>query len=182
MTPSRKRWRAITRTTNAASSWPCSKPCSLARSRGTVSSVLVQEINRRIDELHAAIDKEPYVFNRRFLLRVLSMGHSQFAEFIGARGPNTQINAACASATQGVALAEDWIHSGRCKPGNRHLSRRRHFRQLDRLDGRGLSCQWSGSHGRSRRGRGRSFRPPAPRHDCWHGCRGCRSGERRRRA
>ncbi|MGA7648033.1 MAG: beta-ketoacyl synthase N-terminal-like domain-containing protein, partial [Terriglobales bacterium] len=78
-------------------------------------SVLVQEINRRIDELHAAIDKEPYVFNRRFLLRVLSMGHSQFAEFVGARGPNTQINAACASATQGVALAEDWIHSGRCK-------------------------------------------------------------------
>ena len=78
-------------------------------------SVLVQEIDRRIDELHAAIDKEPYVFNRRFLLRVLSMGHSQFAEFVGARGPNTQINSACASATQGVALAEDWIHSGRCK-------------------------------------------------------------------
>ncbi|MGB0050138.1 MAG: beta-ketoacyl synthase N-terminal-like domain-containing protein, partial [Terriglobales bacterium] len=82
---------------------------------GNGHSVLVQEINRRIDELHTAIDKEPYVFNRRFLLRVLSMGHSQFAEFIGARGPNTQINAACASATQGVALAEDWIHSGRCK-------------------------------------------------------------------
>jgi 3-oxoacyl-(acyl-carrier-protein) synthase len=72
-------------------------------------------MNRRIDELRAAIDKEPYVFNRRFLLRVLSMGHSQFAEFIGARGPNTQINSACASATQGVALAEDWIHAGRCK-------------------------------------------------------------------
>ena len=78
-------------------------------------SVLVQEMNRSIDELRDAIDKEPYVFNRRFLLRVLSMGHSQFAEFIGARGPNTQINAACASATQGVALAEDWIHTGRCK-------------------------------------------------------------------
>ncbi len=27
----------------------------------------------------------------------LSMGHSQFAELIGARGPNTQINAACAT-------------------------------------------------------------------------------------
>jgi acyl transferase domain-containing protein/NADP-dependent 3-hydroxy acid dehydrogenase YdfG len=77
-------------------------------------SVLLQEINRRIDELRVAMDKEPYVFNRRFLLRVLSMGHSQFAEFIGARGPNTQINAACASTTQGVSLAQDWIHAGRC--------------------------------------------------------------------
>ena len=76
--------------------------------------VLVQEINRRIDELQAVIQKEPYVFNRRFLLRVLSMGHSQFAEFIGARGPNTQINSACASTTTAVALAEDWIHAGRC--------------------------------------------------------------------
>ena len=77
-------------------------------------STLVQEINRRIDELRAAIAKEPYVFNRRFLLRVLSMGHSQFAEFIGARGPNTQINSACATTTQAVSLAEDWIHAGRC--------------------------------------------------------------------
>src|SRR5208282_6838366 len=77
-------------------------------------SVLVQEINRRIDELRAAIQKEPYVFNRRFLLRVLPMGHSQFAEHIGARGPNTQINSACASTTLAVSLAEDWIHAGRC--------------------------------------------------------------------
>ncbi|HEY2118040.1 MAG TPA: SDR family NAD(P)-dependent oxidoreductase [Candidatus Acidoferrum sp.] len=77
-------------------------------------SILVQEINRHIDELRATIDKDPYIFNRRFLLRVLSMGHSQFAEFIGARGPNTQINSACASTTQAVALAEDWIHAGRC--------------------------------------------------------------------
>ena len=77
-------------------------------------SSLVQEIDRHIDELRAAIDKEPYVFNRRFLLRVLSMGHSQFAEFIGARGPNTQVNSACASTTLAVSLAEDWIHAGRC--------------------------------------------------------------------
>ena len=87
----------------------------LARAvEGNGHSVLVQEINRRIDELRSAIQKEPYVFSRRFLLRVLPMGHSQFAEFIGARGPNTQINSACASTTQAVALAEDWIHAGRC--------------------------------------------------------------------
>jgi acyl transferase domain-containing protein/NAD(P)-dependent dehydrogenase (short-subunit alcohol dehydrogenase family)/acyl carrier protein len=81
---------------------------------GNGHSVLVQELKRRIDELRVAIDREPYVFNRRFLLRVLSMGHSQFAEFIGARGPNTQVNSACASTTQAVSLAQDWIHAGRC--------------------------------------------------------------------
>ncbi len=84
-----------------------------ARSNG--DSVLEQEIERRAEDLRDAIEKEPYVFDRRFLLRVLSMGHSQFAEFIGARGPNTQINSACASTTQAVALAEDWIHAGRCR-------------------------------------------------------------------
>ena len=59
--------------------------------------------------------REPYEFDRRFLFRVLSMGHSQFAELIGARGPNTQVNAACASTTQALSLAEDWIRSGRCR-------------------------------------------------------------------
>ncbi len=43
------------------------------------------------------------------------MGHSQFAELIGARGPNTQINAACATTTQAVSVAEDWIRTGRCR-------------------------------------------------------------------
>jgi acyl transferase domain-containing protein/NAD(P)-dependent dehydrogenase (short-subunit alcohol dehydrogenase family)/acyl carrier protein len=78
-------------------------------------SILGPEIDRRIEELADNIEKEPYVFDRRYLFRVLSMGHSQFAEFIGARGPNTQINAACASTTQAVALAQDWISSGRCR-------------------------------------------------------------------
>ncbi|MGI9100891.1 MAG: SDR family NAD(P)-dependent oxidoreductase [Terriglobales bacterium] len=78
-------------------------------------SVLGEEIKRRLDELRAAVEKDPYIFDRRFLFRVLSMGHSQFAEFIGARGPNTQINSACASTTQATSLAEDWIRAGRCR-------------------------------------------------------------------
>ncbi|HME39297.1 MAG TPA: beta-ketoacyl synthase N-terminal-like domain-containing protein, partial [Steroidobacteraceae bacterium] len=77
-------------------------------------SVLAQEMIRKIEELRAEIEKDPYIFDRRFLLKVLSMGHSQFAEFIGARGPNTQINSACATTTQAVGLAEDWIRAGRC--------------------------------------------------------------------
>jgi acyl transferase domain-containing protein/NAD(P)-dependent dehydrogenase (short-subunit alcohol dehydrogenase family) len=78
-------------------------------------SAIGQEVARRIDELRALLEKEPYVFDRRFLFRVLSMGHSQFAEYIGARGPNTQINAACATTTQAMSLAEDWIRAGRCR-------------------------------------------------------------------
>jgi malonyl CoA-acyl carrier protein transacylase len=56
-----------------------------------------------------------YEFNRKFLFNVLSMGHSQLAQFIGARGPNTQVNAACASTTQAIAIAEDWIRTGRAR-------------------------------------------------------------------
>jgi acyl transferase domain-containing protein/NADP-dependent 3-hydroxy acid dehydrogenase YdfG len=85
------------------------------RAMGNGHSSLGQELDQRIQELHAAIEKNPYVFDRRFLLRVLSMGHSQFAELIGARGPNTQINAACATTAQGVGLAQDWIRAGRCR-------------------------------------------------------------------
>ncbi len=78
-------------------------------------SALGQDVARRIDELRTAIERHPYVFDRRFLFRTLSMGHSQFAEYIGARGPNTQINSACATTTQAVSLAADWIRAGRCK-------------------------------------------------------------------
>ncbi|MBM4393961.1 MAG: beta-ketoacyl synthase, partial [Deltaproteobacteria bacterium] len=54
-------------------------------------------------------------FDRRFLFQILAMGHSQVAQFLGARGPNTQVNAACASTTQALAVAEDWLRSGRCE-------------------------------------------------------------------
>ena len=83
----------------------------IADGDGTASA----EIDRRIHDLQLALDEDGYAFDRRFLFRVLSMGHSQFAELIGARGPNTQVNAACASTTQAVAVAEDWIRAGRCE-------------------------------------------------------------------
>jgi malonyl CoA-acyl carrier protein transacylase len=83
--------------------------------QGNGSSAAVEEVDRRIAEIKSLVGKTEYHFDRRFLFRVLSMGHSQFAEEIGARGPNTQVNGACASTTQAVALAEDWIRNGRCK-------------------------------------------------------------------
>jgi acyl transferase domain-containing protein/NAD(P)-dependent dehydrogenase (short-subunit alcohol dehydrogenase family)/acyl carrier protein len=74
-----------------------------------------KEIEKRIQALRKEIEANTYHFDRRFLFRVLSMGHSQFAEYIGARGPNSATNAACASGTQAVALATDWIRTGRCR-------------------------------------------------------------------
>ncbi len=85
------------------------------RARMTDDDPAVAEVDTLIRELRETLEREPYQFDRRFLFRALSMGHSQFAEIIGARGPNTQLNAACASATQALSLAEDWIRAGRCR-------------------------------------------------------------------
>ncbi|MFO0567582.1 MAG: SDR family NAD(P)-dependent oxidoreductase [Polyangiaceae bacterium] len=73
------------------------------------------ELDRRIHELEVEIQERAFTFDRRFLFQVLAMGHSQFAEYIRARGPNTQVNSACASTTQAINVAEDWIRLGRCR-------------------------------------------------------------------
>jgi malonyl CoA-acyl carrier protein transacylase len=82
---------------------------------GDGSGVLARELDRRLRELEAELAASPYALDRTLLFRILAMGHSQFAEYIGARGPNTQVNAACASTTQALAVAEDWIRQGRCR-------------------------------------------------------------------
>src|SRR5439155_22722378 len=69
------------------------------RSRMRGDEAAATEVDRRVGELRRVLAAEPFAFDRRFLFRILSMGHSQFAELIGARGPNTQVNAACASTT-----------------------------------------------------------------------------------
>jgi malonyl CoA-acyl carrier protein transacylase len=78
-------------------------------------SELFSTLTGRIASLEARLAEIDYHFDRRFIFRVLAMGHSQFAEYIGARGPNTHVNAACASTTHAVAIAEDWIRAGRCR-------------------------------------------------------------------
>ncbi|MCX7977051.1 MAG: acyltransferase domain-containing protein, partial [Bellilinea sp.] len=72
-------------------------------------------LRERIKALETRLKQMDYHFDRRFVFRVLAMGHSQFAEYIGARGPNTHVNAACATTTHAIAVAEDWIRSGRCR-------------------------------------------------------------------
>ncbi|OLS23139.1 MAG: 3-oxoacyl-[acyl-carrier-protein] synthase 2 [Candidatus Heimdallarchaeota archaeon LC_2] len=56
-----------------------------------------------------------YQFDRKILFKLLVMGNAQLAQIIKAKGPNTTLNAACASTSQAVTLAEDWIKLGRCE-------------------------------------------------------------------
>ena len=70
------------------------------------------EITRFYEAREQKLD---FQFDRRFIFQVLSMGHAQFAELLGIRGPNTQVNSACASTTVALGIAEDWIRTGRCR-------------------------------------------------------------------
>ncbi|MFO0548310.1 MAG: beta-ketoacyl synthase N-terminal-like domain-containing protein [Polyangiaceae bacterium] len=79
------------------------------------SEQLKSELAYKRVHLEAEEARDGYVFDRRFLFRILAMGHSQFAELIGARGPNTQVNAACASTTQALSIAQDWLEARRCR-------------------------------------------------------------------
>lgn len=56
-----------------------------------------------------------YVFDRKFLFRVLVLGNAQLAQLAGCRGPNTQTNAACAGTTQAIGMAQDMLVSGRAE-------------------------------------------------------------------
>ncbi len=85
------------------------------RSRMGGDEAATAEVDRRIAEMQHLLATEPFEFDRRFIFRCLAMGHSQFAELIGARGPNTQVNAACASTTQALCIAQDWIRTGRAR-------------------------------------------------------------------
>jgi malonyl CoA-acyl carrier protein transacylase len=81
----------------------------------TGQTQLLNDLERRRFEIGSRIKEIDYHFDRRFVFRILSMGHSQFAEYIGAKGPNTHVNAACATTTHAVSVADDWIRSGRCR-------------------------------------------------------------------
>ena len=125
-------------------------------------------------ELQPVLETEPYMFDRRFLFRVLSMGHSQFAEFIGARGPNTQINSACASTTQAIALARGLDSRRPLPPRDRGIRRRRHLRQLLPWIGAGFLATGAAATDDVVEDAAASVRPAPARHDHRHG-RGRRS-------
>ncbi|MBW2012031.1 MAG: acyltransferase domain-containing protein, partial [Deltaproteobacteria bacterium] len=55
-----------------------------------------------------------YEFDRNLLLNIIPLGSAHFAQLVKAKGPNMQLSGACATTTQAVGVAEDWIRSGRC--------------------------------------------------------------------
>mmetsp|Transcript_35743 Transcript_35743/g.33876 ORF Transcript_35743/g.33876 Transcript_35743/m.33876 type:complete len:1078 (+) Transcript_35743:181-3414(+) len=61
------------------------------------------------------VPMKKYEFDRKFLFRVLVLGNAQLAQIVKAKGPNMQTNAACAGATQAIALAYDMIQVGRAE-------------------------------------------------------------------
>jgi hypothetical protein len=87
------------------------------------SGTLSEECNKALDDLESLLVQhqpsskvyENYEFDRKFLFRVLVLGNAQLAQIIKAKGPNMQTNAACAGATQAVALAYDMIQVGRAE-------------------------------------------------------------------
>ncbi len=60
-------------------------------------------------------DIGPYKFDRNFMTNACPLGSAHLAQIIRAKGPNTLISSACASTTQAIGIAEDWIRVGRCK-------------------------------------------------------------------
>ncbi len=55
-----------------------------------------------------------FKFERNLLFDIVALGGAHFAQLIRAKGPNIHLNGACASTTQAVGTAEDWIRTGRC--------------------------------------------------------------------
>ncbi|GMF25720.1 unnamed protein product [Phytophthora fragariaefolia] len=73
----------------------------------------VSETSRFYQEIKEG--EAAYEMDRKILFRLLVLANAQVAQLTGARGPNTQINAACAGATQAIGVAQDWINSGKCQ-------------------------------------------------------------------
>ena len=96
------------------------------------------------------LEKKPYVFDRRFLLRVLSMGHSQFAE-LHRRSRSQHANQCGVRQRRSCGWAGAGLDPRRpLPPRDRHLRRRRYLRQHDRMVRRRLPGQRSGRDRRTR--------------------------------
>ncbi len=89
-------------------------PGQLGDETGIIFATAFAGNDALIEEVKNHLNDEGYEFNHRLLLRILGMANARFAEYIGARGPNTTINNACASTTTAVGIAQDWIAQDRC--------------------------------------------------------------------
>jgi len=77
---------------------------------------VLQHVAEALQKTHEGEDSsEEYVFDSKYLLKVLVLANAQLAQIIGAKGPNIQTSAACAGTTQGLAMAQDLLHAGRAE-------------------------------------------------------------------
>jgi 3-oxoacyl-(acyl-carrier-protein) synthase len=53
-------------------------------------------------------------FDKKIVLRLLLGANAQLAQIVSATGPNTLLNASCASTTQAIGIASDWMSMDRC--------------------------------------------------------------------
>lgn len=62
--------------------------------------------------LHSGENSDIYKFNSDFMALISSQANNRLAQFIGAKGPNFHISAACSSTASAVTVAEDLIRGG----------------------------------------------------------------------
>ena len=74
----------------------------MPKDTGVIFASAFPGYSKLVEHIKANGDDGEGRFDRRFLFQILAMGHSQFAQLIGAQGPNTQVNSACASTTQAI--------------------------------------------------------------------------------
>jgi len=91
-----------------------------APSEKAVRMAALAELNKWLAEEEALSadggeDVGHHELNRKLLFKLLVMANAQLAEIVQARGPNLQINAACAGTTAAISLAVDWMRTGRCR-------------------------------------------------------------------
>jgi len=84
-------------------------------SNGALSDEDEEAFARLLTSAKNDSESSEYYFDRKFLFRVLVLGNAQLAQLTGCRGPNTQVNAACAGTTQAIAIAQDMLTVGRAE-------------------------------------------------------------------
>lgn len=65
--------------------------------------------------LNNCSEEDIYRFNHEFMATISSRANNRLAQFIGAKGPNFHLSAACSSTVSAVTLAEDLIRGGHAK-------------------------------------------------------------------
>lgn len=81
---------------------------------GIIYATSFPTMNAAVAEANRFNESEKVELDRKLLFRLLVLANAQLAQITGAKGPNTQINAACAGTTQAVGMAQDWLALGKC--------------------------------------------------------------------